>query len=52
MNEWLASRSGLCNPWKRALGAHCTGDWVGPKAGLEEEKIRRFLTLPERELDI
>jgi hypothetical protein len=38
---WSASRPGRLYPQERAPGTHCTGGWVGPKAGraqMVEEK--------------
>ena len=29
---WSTPRLGRCTPWERS-GTHCTGGWVGPKAG-------------------
>jgi hypothetical protein len=43
--EWSASRSGRFTP-----GTHWTGDWEGPSAGLDDVEKRKFLTLPELEL--
>jgi hypothetical protein len=31
-------------------GTHWIGGWVGPRAGLDDVKKRKFLTLPELEL--
>jgi hypothetical protein len=36
--EWSAARLGRTLPQERA-GTHCTGGWVGPKAGLDGRKI-------------
>ena len=36
--EWSAARPGLLYPRKRP-GTHCTGGWVGPRAGLDGRKI-------------
>ena len=33
--EWPAARHGRTLPTKKRLGTHCTGGWVGPRAGLE-----------------
>jgi hypothetical protein len=36
--EWSASRPGRAlSPGKRTPGTHCTGGWVGPRAGLDTE---------------
>jgi hypothetical protein len=43
--EWSASRHGRFTP-----GTHWIGGWVGPKAGLEDTKKRKLLTLPGLEL--
>jgi hypothetical protein len=38
--EWSASRPGRFNPGKRAPGTHWIGDWVDPRASLDDvEKI-------------
>jgi hypothetical protein len=34
--EWSASRHGRITPGKRAPGTHWIGDWVGPRAGLDD----------------
>jgi hypothetical protein len=40
--EWSASRPGRALPrGERAPGTHCTGGWVGPRAGLDAETGRR-----------
>jgi hypothetical protein len=47
--EWSASRRFI--PGERALGTHWIGDWVDPRACLDDvEKRKRFLTLPGLEL--
>jgi hypothetical protein len=34
--EWSALRPGRAfTPGERAPGTHCTGGWVGPRAGLD-----------------
>jgi hypothetical protein len=43
--EWYASRPGRFIPWERAPGTHWIGDWVGPRAGLDDVEKRKFLTL-------
>jgi hypothetical protein len=43
--EWPASRPCHFIPGERAPGTHWIGGWVGPRAGLDDEK-RKFLTLP------
>jgi hypothetical protein len=36
--EWSASRPGRAfTPGERTSGTHCTGGWVGPRAGLDTE---------------
>jgi hypothetical protein len=49
-HEWSASHSGRFNPWERATGIHWIGDWVGPRAGLDDLEERKFLTLSGLEL--
>jgi len=39
--EWSATRPGRNLPLKRP-GSHCTGDWVGPRAGLDGWKISSY----------
>jgi hypothetical protein len=43
--EWSASRPcrGL-SPWKGPSGTHCTGGWVGPRAGLDTEVRGKILS--------
>jgi hypothetical protein len=48
--EWSASRPGRFIPRGRTHGTHWTGGWVGPRAGLDYEEKRKFLTLPWLEL--
>jgi hypothetical protein len=43
--EWSASRSGRFTPGERAPGTHCTGGWVGPRAGLDAEVRGKILCL-------
>jgi hypothetical protein len=46
--EWSASRSGRAfTPGERIPGTHCTGGWVGPRAGLDTE-IRGKILCPCR----
>jgi hypothetical protein len=47
--EWSASRPGRFTPGEWTLGTHWIG-WVDPRAGLDEVKKRKFLTLPGLEL--
>jgi hypothetical protein len=35
--EWSASRPDALCPGERTLDTHCTGGWVGPRAGLDTE---------------
>jgi hypothetical protein len=48
--EWSASRPGRFTPGVGAAGTQCIGDWVGPRAGLDDVEKRKFLTLPVLEL--
>jgi hypothetical protein len=44
--EWSASRPGRAfTPGERTPGAHCTGGWVGPRAGLDSEARGKILCL-------
>jgi hypothetical protein len=45
--EWSASR-----PGKRAPVIHCIGDWLGPRAGLDDVEKGKFFTLPGLELQL
>jgi hypothetical protein len=43
--EWSASRSSRAlAPGDRTLGTHCTGGWVGPRAGLDTEARGKILS--------
>jgi hypothetical protein len=45
--EWSAP---WFTPWERTPGTHCTGGWVGPRAGLDTEaKGKILLPLPRIE---
>jgi hypothetical protein len=47
--EWSASRPGRAfTPGERTPGTHCTGGWVGPRAGLDTEARGKILC-PGRE---
>jgi hypothetical protein len=48
--EWSASLPGRFTPGGRAPGTHWIGGWVDPRAGLDDVKKRKFLTLPGPEL--
>jgi hypothetical protein len=42
--EWSATRPGRAfTPGKRTHGTHCTGGWVGPRAGLGTEDRGKIL---------
>jgi hypothetical protein len=44
--KWSASRLGRAlPPGKGPPGTHCTGGWVGPRAGLDTEARRKTLCL-------
>jgi hypothetical protein len=44
--EWSASRTGRAfTPGERTPGTHCTGGWVGPRAGLVTEVRGKILCL-------
>jgi hypothetical protein len=44
--EWSASRPGRAfTPGERTPDTHCTGDWVGPRAGLDTEARGKILCL-------
>jgi hypothetical protein len=45
-----SSRLGRFTPGERALGTHWIGDWMGPKAGLDDVEERKFLSLTRLEL--
>jgi hypothetical protein len=48
-DEWSASRHGRAfTPGERTPGTHCTGGWVGPRAGLDTE-VRGKILCPRRE---
>jgi hypothetical protein len=48
--EWSASRPGRFTPGERAPDIYCIGDWVDPRAGLDDVEMKKFLTLPGLEL--
>jgi hypothetical protein len=48
--EWSDSRPCRVTPGKKATGTYWVRGWVGPRAGLDEVKKRKFLTLPGLEL--
>jgi hypothetical protein len=39
MREWSASRPCRFTPGERAPGTHWIGDWVGPRAGLDLQRL-------------
>jgi hypothetical protein len=44
--EWSASRPGRAfTPGERTHGTHCTGGWVGPRAGLDAKATGKILCL-------
>jgi hypothetical protein len=49
--EWSASRHGRAlPPAKEPPGTHCTGCWMGPRAGLDTEARGKIISpLPEIE---
>jgi hypothetical protein len=44
------SRPGRFTPEERIPSTHCIGGWVGPRAGPDDVKKTKFLTLPGLEL--
>jgi hypothetical protein len=48
--ERSVSRPGRFTPGERAPGTHWIGGCVGPRAGLDDMKKRKFLTPPGLEL--
>jgi hypothetical protein len=38
-------------PGERSPGTHWIGGWIGLRAGLDDVKKRKFMTLPGLELD-
>jgi hypothetical protein len=48
--EWSASHPGRFTPGERASGTHWIGGWVDPRAGLDDVKKRKLLTLTGLEL--
>jgi hypothetical protein len=49
-SEWSASRLGRFTRGERAPGTHWIGDWVDPRAGVDDVEDRKFLTLLGLEL--
>jgi hypothetical protein len=39
--DWSASRPERSAHWERDPGTHCTGDWVGPRSGLDDLEGRK-----------
>jgi hypothetical protein len=48
--EWSASCRFSFTPGERAPGTHWIGGWVGPRAGLDDVEMRKFLIVPGLEL--
>jgi hypothetical protein len=48
--EWSASCPDRFSPVEGASGTHWIGDWVDPRAGLDDVEKKQFLTLQELEL--
>jgi hypothetical protein len=48
--EWSVSRPRRITSRERAPGTHLIGGWVGPRAGLDDVEMRKFLILPGLEL--
>jgi hypothetical protein len=48
--EWPASSPARFTSGERAPGTHWIGDWVGPRAGLDDVEKREFLILRRLEL--
>jgi hypothetical protein len=48
--EWSASRPGRFTPGEKVPGTHWIGNWVDPRAGLDDLEERKFLNLPGLEL--
>jgi hypothetical protein len=48
--KWSASNSGRFTLGEGACGTHLIGGWVGPNADVDDVGKRKFLTLPEFEL--
>jgi hypothetical protein len=44
-SEWSASRPGRALARWKDPGTHCTGGWVGPRAGLDTEARGKILCL-------
>jgi hypothetical protein len=44
--EWSNSRPGRVTPGERSPGTHWIGDWVDPRAGLDDMEKRKLLTSP------
>jgi hypothetical protein len=49
--EWTASRPGHFTPVETAPGTHWIGGSVDPRAGLDDEKKRKFLPYPDSNSD-
>jgi hypothetical protein len=46
--QWSVSRPSRFTPGEIALGTHCIGGWVGPRAGLEAVEKRKKNLPPPR----
>jgi hypothetical protein len=49
-DEWSASRPCRFTPEERACGTLWRAGWVGPRTGLDDVEMRKFLTLTGLEL--
>jgi hypothetical protein len=47
--DCLASCPGPFNSGERAPDIHCIGDFVDPRAGVDDMEKRKFLTIPALE---
>jgi hypothetical protein len=48
--EWSVSRPDRFTPGERATGTHWIGDWVDPRAGLDDVEKKKLLNLHGLEL--
>jgi hypothetical protein len=49
--EWSASPPRCFTPGEIAPRTHWIGDWVGPRAGLDDVEKRKFLTIMDSNSD-